>query len=495
MSGLDSKNNLYLRVSTSNRKEVYKMSKRKLGILTFSDGRKQVHEELININQKFLNHLVKTLEKTRELELVVGSEIIYTPTQAKAQAEALKCAGVDGTLFNFSVWSFPHLAVIAAENGRGPYLLLSNLNPQSPGLIAMLAAAGCLDQVGIRHSRLWGDVSDEKVLKGILSFIHSASVVNRLKGQTCGLIGGRSMGMYIGAVDTRQWQTIFGVDLEHVDQLEIMVRAEKIPEEKIERALQWLTERVKKIDYSKEGLTPEKMKKQIRSYYATKEITEEKKLDFVGVKCQPELSDNYGTQCLSHAFLNDPYDMDGKKESIVAGCEADLDGALTMQILKLLTDSPVLFFDLRHYDTNNNLFVFSNCGSQPTYFAGRSDDPRENLKNVTFYSQTPFYYRAGGATVQYMCAPGEVTIARLARKDGEYWMAIIPGEFVSVPQERLKETSPEWPQGFTKLSIDANELIKGIGGNHVHAVYGNYVNELVEICNMIGINYKVFSGK
>lgn len=471
------------------------MGKRKLGVLTFSDGRQRVHEELIDINQGFLDRLIKTLEETGELELVVGSEIIHTATQAKTQAETLKCAGVDGTILNFSIWSFPNLPVIAAENGKGPYLLLSNLNPQSPGLIAMLAAGGCLDQVGIRHSRIWGDVSDENVLKKILSFARSASVINRLNGQTCGLIGGRSMGMYIGAVDTRQWQTEFGVDLEHVDQLEIMVRAQKIPEATIEKSLQWLAERVKKIEYDSKGLTPDKIKNQIRSYYATKDIIEEMKLDFVGIKCQPELSEHYGTQCLSHAFLNDPYDMDGEKEPIVSSCEADLDGALTMQILKLLTDSPTLFFDLRHYDSRNDLFVFSNCGAQATYFAGKSNDPKENLKNVTFYPQTPFYYRAGGVTVQYMCAPGEITMARLARKNGKYWMAIISGEFVSVPSERLRETSPEWPQGFTKLSIDADELIKGLGANHLHAVYGSYTDELVEICNMAGIDYKVFSRK
>ncbi len=468
------------------------MVKRKLGILTFSDGRQRVHEELLETNQAFLDRLVKELKNTGELDLVVGGEIIHTPTQAKTEAEALKCAGVDGTILNFSIWSFPHLPVIAAENGKGPYLLLSNLNPQSPGLIAMLAAGGSLDQVGIRHDRLWGDVKDEEVLKKILSFARAASVVTRLKGQTCGLIGGRSMGMYIGAVDTRQWQNQFGVDLEHVDQLEILMRAEKIPEPTVQKAFEWLTERVGRIEYDDKGLTPEKLQQQIRSYYATKQIIEEMKFDFLAIKCQPELSEYYVTQCLSQAFLNDPYDMDGEKEPVVAGCEADLDGALTMQILKLLTDSPVLFFDLRHYDPQDDVFVFSNCGAQTTYFAGKSDDPRENLKNVTFYPQTPFFYRGGGATVQYMCAPGEITMARLARKNGNYWMAIIQGEFVSYPKEKLQETSPEWPQGFTKLTAAANELIKGLGGNHLHAVYGNYVKELKNICDMMSIGYRLF---
>jgi L-fucose isomerase len=468
------------------------MTKRKLGILTFSDGRKRVHNELLPTNKAFLNQLTEALNKTGKLDLVVGDEIIYTPQQAKIQAENLKCAKVDGTLFNFSLWSFPHLPVIAAKNGQGPYLLFAHLNPQAPGLIAMLAAAGSLDQVGIRHKRLWGDISDKNVIEKILSFSRAASVVNRLRGQTCGLIGGRSMGMYIGAIDPRQWQNQFGVDLEHVDQLELVIRAEKIPESIVEKAFQWLKERVGKIKYDGKGLTPEKLKQQISFYYATKEVIEEKKFDFVAIKCQPELSEYYVTQCLSQAFLNDPYDMDGKKEPIATGCEADLDGALTMQILKLLTDSPILFFDLRHYNPDDDVFVFSNCGAQTTYFAAKSDDPKENLKNVTFYPQTPFFYRGGGATVQYMCAPGEVTLARLARKDGKYWMAIISGEFILYPKEKLKETSPEWPQGFTKLSVDADELISKLGGNHLHAVYGNYVDELRDVCEMMGIDYKLF---
>jgi L-fucose isomerase len=467
--------------------------KRKLGILTFSDGRKTVHEELLGVNQGFLDQLVKTLEATGELDLVVGQKIIYQAEQAKEEAERLKAARVDGTILNFSIWSFPHLPVIAAENGRGPFLLLSNLNPNYPGLIAMLAAAGCLDQLGIRHSRLWGNVNDQAVIDRIIQFSRVSSVVNRLKGETCGLFGGRSMGMYIGAVDTRQWQTEFGVDLEHVDQYEIVIRSEKIPEKRVEKAFQWLSDHVGKIVYDGKGLTPEKLKTQIRSYLATKEIIQERGFHFVGIKCQPELSDHFVTQCLSQAFLNDPYDMEGEKETIPCGCEADLDGALTMEVLKHLTDSPVLFFDLRHYDAANDMFVFSNCGSQSTYFAGHSLDPKVNLKRVTFYPQTPFYYKAGGAAVQYMCAEGEITLARLARKNGKYWMGIIPGKFIKVSEEKMKETSPEWPQGFTKLSVNAAHLISGLGGNHVHAVYGHVAEELKEYCAMMGIEAKVFS--
>src|SRR5918993_1796172 len=53
---------------------------------------------------------------------------------------------------------------------------------------------------------------------------------------------------------------------------------------------------------------------------------------------------------VAEAFLNDPYHPDGTaKPSIVCSTEADSDAALTMQILKHLSGTPVLFADVRHY--------------------------------------------------------------------------------------------------------------------------------------------------
>lgn len=92
-------------------------------------------------------------------------------------------------------------------------------------------------------------------------------------------------------------------------------------------------------------------------------------------------------------------------EPIAAATESDMDGALTMQIFKLLTGSPVLFADVRHYDKENNVWFFSNSGTHATYFAGGSLDPEENLKHVTFYPET-HYYPAGGASVHHFSKGG-----------------------------------------------------------------------------------------
>ena len=56
-----------------------------------------------------------------------------------------------------------------------------------------------------------------------------------------------------------------------------------------------------------------------------RELIDEWNLDFCGIKAQPELTNHFATMDVTEAFLNDPYDWDGPKESIVCATEADMD--------------------------------------------------------------------------------------------------------------------------------------------------------------------------
>ncbi|MEM3658548.1 MAG: hypothetical protein QXQ66_09090, partial [Candidatus Hadarchaeum sp.] len=174
------------------------MQRRKIrvGILTFSDGRDFVNKELEDINREFQERLAAALEATGEVQVLVTNTIIWTTELAQAEAKRLASEGCEVTIFNFAVWSFPHLAVIAAQFAPGPFLLFSNINPQYPGMVGMLASAGALDQIGVFHGRLFGDISNPQVLRKVLAFVRAGAAVNRLKGETFGLFGGRPMGMY-----------------------------------------------------------------------------------------------------------------------------------------------------------------------------------------------------------------------------------------------------------------------------------------------------------
>lgn len=461
-----------------------------IGIVGVSDGDPEVHETLKDIVQAQVDTIVRELKKDGRVEVMEAESLVCSIQTAKEQAEFLRNQGVDATMISHGVFAFPNFTAVIAKFGKGPFMLCANLNPDWPGMVSMLAAGGALDHLGIDHFRAAGDFKDPKVLGKIVQFARCASVVNGLKGQKYGLIGGRSLGMYSAVVSMQDWQDQFGVDVDHMDQSEIVRLAAEVGSEKVETAFNWLTESCKEIAYDGDRLTPDKLKEQIRHYEAIKRIVKENDYDFVGVKCHYEMSRHYCTECIAAAFMNDPYDWDGEKEPVAYACEADSDAALTMQILKLLTHDPVLFMDVRHYDKDYDVMVFCNCGSESTYFAGKSYDPKENLKNVTLYPCLEIY-AGGGCHVNCMTQPGEATIARLNRYKGKYRMTLIPAEFVTLPEEKMEETTKEWPHVFAKLPFEHEIFLQKFSANHCHAVYGNYIEELKMICKMMEIDVEV----
>lgn len=471
------------------------MLKRKVGILTFSDGRDYIHRDLLEVNWRYQNRVASALEATGEVEVVAGQDIIWTPELAQREARRLAEAGVDLTIFNFAIWTFPHLTAIATRFAPGPYILFCNLHPSEPGMVAMLSNAGSMEQLGLTYTRIWGDIEDPPVLRRVMTYVRAASALNRLKGQTYGLFGGRPLGMYTATANLDQWMSLFGVDVEHIEQYDIIRYSEAVDADRVEAAFQWLEKHVGAIRYDGHALTAEKLKLQVRSYYAVRRLIEERSLDFVGFKAHGDLTDHFVTMDVAEAFLNDPYDFDGPKEPIVAATEADMDGALTMQILKHLSGEPVLFADVRHYDAQDDVWYLANSGTHTTYFAARSPDPAVNLKKVTFFPEVS-YYPAGGASVQHFAAPGPVTLARLARRRGQYWLAIVPADFVEFPEPVMRAkaatTTPEWPHAFARLRVSPDDFLSSYPCNHTHGICGDHVDELLAVAQILGIDAKVY---
>ncbi|MCU0613104.1 MAG: fucose isomerase, partial [Candidatus Eisenbacteria bacterium] len=345
----------------------------RVGVLTFSDGRKYVHEDLLGVTQRHQDRLVRVLERLG-IEVIAGSEIIWNAECARREARRIAAAGVDLTIFNYAIWAFPHLSAISSQFAPGPFLMFCNLNPSEPGMVGMLAAAGTMEQLGRVHTRIWGDIEEPTVQARVLAYIRAATALSRLRGQTFGLFGGRPLGMYTAVANLDQWSSLFGVDVEHLEQEDIVRAAADVDPARVERGLHWLERLVGSIRYDNRVLTPEKLKLQIRSYHAARAIIAERQLDFVGFKAHGDLTDRFVTMDVAEAFLNDPYDWEGPHEPIVAATEADMDGALTMQILKHITGQTGLFSDVRHYDARDRVWYFANSGTHPTFFAGRSLD-------------------------------------------------------------------------------------------------------------------------
>jgi L-fucose isomerase len=458
----------------------------KLGLISFSDGRERVHASLAPDIRAYELKIKHILEQTGELQIEVAHEIAYTPEIARREAQRLADMHLDGTIFNIPVFAFPHYAVIAAQVGRGPYFLLGPQDPRYPGLGGLLGAAGALTQIGLVHERLWGDLDDESVARRILSFARAASATRRLRGQVYGLIGGRSIGMLTGAAPAELWQRQFGVDIDHVDQSEIVRRAGLVPAGEVEAARSWLQKHVRSIEFDGQQLTPEKLDFELCCYIATKGIVADRQFDFIGVKCHFDLSEFFGVQCLSAAFMNDMYDWQGPKPITSLACEADSDGALTMHLMAMISGRPACLLDLRYYDAAKQVYTMPNCGAAPTWYAARSEDPAENLERVRIVPAIK-KYAGGGAHVEFVFAAGPVTLARLSRSPRGYQMVILNGETREHPIGDVMGASPGWPHAFVRMGVTPEALVEVMQANHLHLVAGDWRNELVQACRLLNI--------
>ncbi|MEV6427839.1 L-fucose/L-arabinose isomerase family protein [Nocardia sp. NPDC051463] len=467
----------------------------RIGVLSISDGRPYVHGGIAEFIAAAEDRLVSGLT-TAGHEVIRGSETISTNALAGSVAREVGSAGVDLTVLHYAVWAFPHFTMLAAAATSGPLLLLSNIDPVQPGMVGMLAAGGALDQVGRAHTRLWGDPTDPTLIEAISVQATAAAAVSSLRGATFGRFGGRPMGMNTAVANTDQWQRLFGIDVEEIDQWEIVRRAELADAGEAKAAREWLEHHTAGVHYDGVKLTPELLERQIRSYLAVRELIDEWRLDFSGIKGQPELTQYFATMDITEAFLNDPYDWNGPKQPHVCATEADMDGALTMQLLKQITAGPALFADVRHYHADRDIWDLCNSGQHATWFAARSDDPAENLAKVHLYPEV-FFFPAGGASVHHLAAPGRMTLARLTRNNGDYRMQLMLGEFENYDdatnEALMKQSTWEWPHAFARLDAKAEDFLSRFGANHIHAVPGDHRATVRAACTLLDITVDEFT--
>jgi L-fucose isomerase len=459
-----------------------------IGIISFSDGRKRVHDGLlpgILEHQSALATVVESLGATP----VVADQVAWTPRTAVAQAKALVAEDVAALVVNLPVFAFPNLACIAAVVAAKPVAVCSPGEPQLPGMGGMLGAAGALRQIGLYEERIWGPYRSPKTKEKLESFVRAAATRHRMRGQVYGQIGGRSIGMMTGTTASpAEWLRVFGVDIDHVDESEILRRAALVADTDRERIVGWLEGNLGAVRYEEGSkLTRDTLKEQAACAAAVKGIIEERQFDFVGIKCHYDMSEYHCTQCLSAAFLPFTRDWDGEREPVACGCEADGDGAMTMQILQLLSGAPALFMDLRHYDTESGVWTMCNCGGQSLHYAARSRSESDNLARTELVPVIP-KYGGVGCHVRYVGEPGELTFARLTHSPTAPELLVFRGRAIEAEPGWLEQSCPAWPHVFGKLEADHGVLIDNLHANHIHAVEGDHVDAIKKFARMAGVD-------
>jgi len=114
-----------------------------IGVMTVSDGRGYVHREIESFGLAVQSRVVQALE-TLGHKVVHAEGDIHSNSSAVSVSRQVADQHPDLTIVNVPVWAFPHFTMIAARQMTGPLALFSNIDPQYPGMVGMLAAGGAL---------------------------------------------------------------------------------------------------------------------------------------------------------------------------------------------------------------------------------------------------------------------------------------------------------------------------------------------------------------
>jgi len=472
-----------------------------IGIAMLNDERKHVWEKNNPANRAVIKKWVSILSKKLKNidgsrpEFVISSEIIVSVRSAQKVGEEFRRRNVRQIIMCYNVWNFPFFAwpFINSAGRDIPVLSLSNNNGEFPGNVGLLATDGALRQAGVRTHRIVGDIEDVKIQDQAVDWIRASEALTTIQNEVYGIYGGHSMGMETGYFHLVPSVKAFGCTGRQIDQLWLVEMMKEVPDAEVEKGFRWFTRMLgERIKYDGKMLTPETLKTQIRLYAAMKMVNEEKGFDFCGLKGQRELTEYVCLGDIPEMLMNDPYDWNGKKEPTVCATEADSLAAITMELLKYVTGGlPVLFMDVRLYLPDRDIWDWCNSGNHASWYAAQSFNPKDNFKKITLHPALEYYFKAGGASVEFDAAPGPMTFCRLGLWDDKPYMVIVKGESLDLPAKVRKEinaqTNPTWPHVHAKLDCPFEEFLNVFPCNHVLGVAGNCVRRLVYLCEIAGI--------
>jgi L-fucose isomerase len=398
---------------------------------------------------------------------IIRIDPITTYSDIDRARKILKQEEYDAIVITLISWvEAPLLIDVIQEYRHIPMVLWSHttyMEGKSRVTLGALPAAGViretLEEMEFTFVFTCGMPGDHNVEEKILPFIRAAKVIRQLLHSRIGLFGYASMGMYTGTIDHTQLKSQIGVEIDQQDQYMIINRYEHI-KENVADTLKPMTE-----DWNiNPNINDSDLLKVFRLYTAIKELSVEGRYDAITIKCQYELSRIFGfAPCLPLSILGN---------EMVVSCEGDIPLVVSQLILHYLTGEVTSYGDF-HYFHEREIGLAA-CGFAPLIYA--KDRPLIN-KHTSLYE---------GLLNSSPYKNGDMTIIRLAAKNGGFKMHIAHGTVTETPDFH-EVGCPPYAFVMLKLDGDSEFFIQNLFSQHYAIAYGNVTAELIELCHLLKI--------
>ena len=544
-----------------------------IGIRPTIDGRRGVLKVRESLEEQTMNMARSAAKLFQEnlkysngepVKVIIADTTIGRVAEAAACAEKFRKNGVSITLTVTPCWCYGAETMdMEKDTIKGVWGFNGTERPGAVYLASVLATHA---QKGLPAFGIYGhevlDCDDttipEDVREKLLRFARAAVAVKTMKGKSYLQIGSICMGIGGSIIDCNFIEDYLGMRVESVDEVEIIRRMTEgiYDHAEFEKALTWAKEKcIEGFDKNPENLQKTRAQKDADWEFVVKmaviikelmngcstlpEGCEEEAVGHnaiaAGFQGQRQWTDFYPNADFPEAILNTSFDWNGAREPYILATENDVLNGLGMLFMKLLTNRPQMFADVRTYwsgdavkrvtgyeiegkakesdgfihlinsgacclDANGESRDENGNATMKCWYDMRDEDIDAVLKNSTWNYADLGYFRGGGYSSRFETkAEMPATMIRLNLVKGlgpvlqiaEGWTVHLPEE---VSDTLWKRTDYTWPctwfaprctgEGAFKTAYD---VMNNWGANHGAISYGHIGADLITLCSMLRI--------
>ena len=544
-----------------------------IGIRPIIDGRRGPLKVRESLEEQTMN-MAKTAKALFEenlrysngepVKVVISNTTIGRVAEAAACAAQFKKEGVDITLSVTPCWCYGAETMDMDPNTiKGVWGFNATERPGAVYLASVLAAHA---QKGLPAFGIYGkDVQDaddttlpDDVKEKLLRFARAAVAAATMRGKSYLQIGSICMGIAGSSIDPNFIEEYLGMRVESVDEVEIIRRMTEgiYDEEEFQRALKWTKEKCKEgFDKNPEFVRKSDEQKEKDWKFTVKmmciikdlmngnpnlpEGREEETVGHnaiaAGFQGQRQWTDFYPNADFAEAMLNTSFDWNGTREPYILATENDVLNGLGMLFMKLLTNRPQMFADVRTYWSadsvkrvtgydiegvakdaggfihliNSGACCLDACGEVKDengngiikeWYNVTDEDAEKILAATTWNAADNGYFRGGGFSSRFLTrAQMPATMIRLNIVKGlgpvlqvaEGWTVNLPDEVSDILWKRTDYT---WPCTWFAPRCDgkgpfksAYDLMNNWGANHGAISYGHIGADILTMASILRI--------
>ena len=545
-----------------------------IGIRPTIDGRRgaldvrgSLEEQTMNMAKSAAALFEKNLKYVNgdPVKVVIADTTIGRVAEAAACEAKFKKEGVAITLTVTPCWCY------GAETMDMNPLTIKGVwgfnGTERPGAVYLASVLATHAQKGLPAFGIYGhDVCEADdtsipadVKEKLLRFGRAAIAAATMRDKSYLQIGSVTMGIGGSIIDSTFIEDYLGMRVESIDEVELIRRMEEkiYCEEDFQKAMEWTKK------YCKEGLdknpdfirkSPEQKEKDwefvVKMACIIKDLfngnpnlpkgCEEEAVGHNaiagGFQGQRQWTDFYPNGDYAEALLNTSFDWEGAREPYILATENDVLNGLGMLFMKLLTNRPQMFADVRTcwngesvkratgYELegkakeadgfihliNSGACCLDACGElrdeagNPVikeWYNVTEDDIKTVMDHTEWCAADNGYFRGGGYSSRFLTrAEMPATMIRLNLVKGlgpvlqivEGWTVALPDEISDIIWKRTDYT---WPCTWFAPRVDksknafksAYDVMNNWGANHGAISYGHIGADLISLCSILRI--------